>query len=90
MVCFRWFNHVLCFTRDITVEEAILDFLSERSQKLHDGMAVINKKTIIDYVIAEFRQFSRVDVLNGLKQLIYEGRLFEVYPDEYRVNEEWE
>ena len=89
MVCIRLLNHILCFTKDVTVEEAIMGFIFDGSAYMHDDNAVIDTKTIVNNVLMEFNQFSRADVVRGIIQLVYEGRLYEVYPNEYKVNEDW-
>lgn len=79
-----WWRNLLYDTSDVTVEYAILSYFESVQDKFHDECAIIPGSLILRNVNLLHPQFSRSDVRGGLEQLVFEGKVYEVYPEEFR------
>lgn len=80
----EWWKNLLYDTGDVTVEYAITSYFESVEEKFHDECAIIPGKYIIRNVKLSYPQFSHMDIRGGLEQLVFEGKVYEVYPDEFR------
>ena len=68
---------------EIMVTDIIMDVLFE------DEDNEKGTKWIVDKVLENTSRWSRAEVVMGLFQLEYEGRIYQVYPDEWLINQGW-
>lgn len=73
----------LVYGDSMTVEEVIIEVLGEDEEKEQET------KTVVDKVVNISKRWSRAEVVSALFQLEYEGRIYQVYRDEWRINPAW-
>lgn len=74
---------LLVYGDSMTVEDVIMSVLLLDRDHEHET------KKVVDSIVKEHERYSRADVVCGLFQLEYEGRIYQVFPDEWRVNPGW-
>ena len=73
----------LVYGDSMTVEDVIIEVLGEDEEKEQET------KTVVDKVVNISKRWSRAEVVSALFQLEYEGRIYQVYRDEWRINPAW-